>query len=281
MEKTLKTLLRWSVFVIAVAVTTGWLILCASYLTRMGWDGLLSLEPGDLAALLAAAAGPPVALWLILVVVAQQQDLTILRRAVLDMGFAMRRSQEQVESQSRALLEASAASRRQAAQDLLPVVLDDLAGSAAVVAERLGVLTRDDVDLAWARHGAGDRSALLRPFVARAHSEDDFAVRLNEALAGDLQSKLAAEAFVNRVDGLRSEGQDAFPLKLVSDLFEDGPVSQVYALFSGAGSTRQPVVSDNADGIESANAAEADEEDDMNDRLGPQPTLFPAASAGS
>jgi hypothetical protein len=55
----------------------------------------------------------------------------------------------------------------------------------------------------------------------------------------------------------------------------------VYALFSGAGSTRQPVVSDNADVIESANAAEADEEDDMNDRLGPQPTLFPAASAGS
>jgi len=194
MESKVKSILHWGVFVVAVTATTGWLVLCFAYLMRLGWDGLLSLEPGALAATLAAAAGPPVALWLVLVVTAQRQELVALRIAVLDFGLAIRRGQDHAETNGRALLEVTAATRRQASQDGLMIALDDLASHASIVVERLGVLDQDGLDLAWARYGSGDRWALLRPFIDRAALEDDFGARLAGALEEDALAKLAAGA---------------------------------------------------------------------------------------
>jgi hypothetical protein len=265
MENKIKSILHWGVFVLAVAVTTGWLVLCLTYLTRLGWDGLLSLEPGALAATLAAAAGPPVALWLILVVTAQRQELVGLRRAVLDFGVAIRRGQDHAETNGRALLEVTAATRRQAAQDGLNVALDDLASHASVVAERLGVLDPDDLASAWARYGSGDRWALLRPFLDRAALEVDFGDRLTSALSEDAQAKLAAAAFVRRLGLMRARDGIPAEQKLIQEILEDGPVALVAHLFAGdMGSTvsvEEPDPSDHENGT-------------IDDRLGPQPTLF-------
>jgi len=277
MEKTIKTALRWSVFVIAVAVTTGWLILCFAYLNRLGWDGLLSLDPGDLAALLAAAAGPPVLLWLILTVIAQQQQLKTVRRVVLDMGYSLRRSLEQEEAQSRALIEAQAASERDVAISLIPFVLDELAGHAGVIGGRLGVLGGDEADLAWAKHGAGDKHALMRPFAERAANEPDFAARLRSAIASDPQSRQAAVAFVEHIDGLRAEVRNQSGLKALSKTLDEGVLAQVYALFA----THEPGAADEEDPAELEEQELPTEEPDITDRLGPQPTLFPGASTGT
>ena len=262
MESKVKSILRWGVFVFAVAITTGWLVLCFAYLSRLGWDGLMSLEPGALAATLAAAAGPPVALWLILVVTAQRQELADLRRAVLDFGMAIRRGQDHAETHGRALLEVSAASRRQAAQDGFTVALDDLASHAAVVAERLGVLDADGLALAWGRYGSGDRWALLRPFLDRASTENDFSDRLAEALKGDAMSQLAAGAFMRRLGLMRAAGGIPGEQRLIHEILEDGPVAQVGRLFAGEAS------------VTGASDPGGDQAASIEDRLGPQPTLF-------
>lgn len=265
MESALKTVLKWGVFITAVAVTTGWLVLSFAYLSRFGWDGLLSLEPGDLAATLAAAAGPPVALWLVLLVASQKQELTTLRNVVVDLGVALRRGQEQAETGSRALIELTSASERQAAKDGLHLALDDLTSNAAIVAERLGVLDLDGLDMAWARYGSGDRWAFFRPFLDRAAVENDFADRLASALDEDAQAKLAAQTYVRRLDQLRSP--DGLPArqKLVFEILEDGPVSQVGRLFVGEKTGL---------GMGTTSTSSEVDVESMDDRLGPQPTLF-------
>lgn len=270
MESGLKTVLRWGVFALAVAVTTGWLVLSFAYLSRFGWDGLLSLSPGDLAASLSAAAGPPVALWLVLMVVSQKQELTTLRKVVIDLGVALRRGQEQAEIGSRALIELTSASERQAAQDGLALALDDLTSSAAVVAERLGVLDADGLDLAWARYGSGDRWAFLRPFLDRAAAEGDFAERLARALDDDVQAKLSAQGYTRRLSQLRSDNGVPAQQKLLNEILEDGPVAQVGRLFSP-----QEPATDQPDETSDVSADGVTEDiDSMDDRLGPQPTLF-------
>lgn len=265
MESALKTVLKWGVFITAVAVTTGWLVLSFAYLSRFGWDGLLSLEPGDLAATLAAAAGPPVALWLVLLVASQKQELTTLRKVVLDLGMALRRGQEQAETGSRALLELTSASERQAAKDGLYLALDDLTSNAAIVAERLGVLDLDGLDMAWARYGSGDRWAFFRPFLDRAAVESDFVDRLSSALDEDAQANLAAQTYIRRLGQLRSPDGPTSQQKLIFEILEDGPVSQVGRLFAGEQTGVETDVG--------RSDAEGDVES-MDDRLGPQPTLF-------
>lgn len=271
MQSKVKLILHWSVFVLAVAITTGWLVLCFVYLSRLGWDGLMSLEPGALAATLAAAAGPPVALWLILVVTAQRQELVGLKSAVLDFGLAVRRGQHHAESQGRALLEISAASQRKAAKDELAIGLDDLASHASVVAERLGVLEPNGILQAWERYGSGDRWALMRPFIDRAAAETDFGDRLAGALEGDAVSQLAASAFVRRLDLLRGDGA-AGEQKLIHEILVDGPVVQVARLFTKEEASVAEADVSNAD--EDQGQIGGDQSVSIEGCLGPQPTLF-------
>ena len=281
MDSVLKAALRWGVFVLAVAATTAWVVLSFTYLNRLGWDGLLSLEPGALASMLAAVAAPPAALWLVLVVIALQQELSLLRKAVLDLGIALKRGQDHAEANGRALLELTAAFSRQATQESVSIALDDIASHAATVAERLGVLDPDGLDLAWARYGAGDRWALLKPFLDRAAVESDFSDRLGRALHQDGPSQLAASAFVRRVEALREDQTINDGQKLLRQVLEDGPIAQVGRLF---GVTRPEEMRGNGSTEPNQNNAMADaltdlkEEGTMADRLGPQPTLFPAGS---
>ena len=281
MESALKATVRWSIFVLAVAATTAWLVLSFTYLNRLGWDGILSLEPGALASTLAAVAGPPAALWLVLIVVAQQQELSLLRKAVLDLGVAVKRGQDQGEISSRTLIELTTATGRAVTKDTITIALDDLASHAAVIAERLGVMDRDALDLAWARHGAGDRWSMLRPFVDRATQENDFSNRLQEAITADGVSQLAAQAFVRRMDLLRSVHADGTDQELLSQILEDGPLAQVERLFTHsldrqAQGSKEDSPSPVTDLAQDVSASE--EEATMTDRLGPQPTLFPAGS---
>ncbi len=281
MESTLKATVRWSIFVLAVAATTAWVVLSFTYLNRLGWDGILSLEPGALASTLAAVAGPPAALWLVLVVVAQQQEMSLLRKVVLDLGIALKRGQDQGEISSRTLIELTTATGRAVTKDTVTIALDDLASHAAVIAERLGVMDRDALDLAWARHGAGDRWSLLRPFVDRAAQENDFSSRLRDAVKADGLSQLAAQAFVNRMVLLRNVHADGTDQRLLLQILEDGPLAQVERLFSQS-LNRQDTVMAGEDSSPASDLppAETDSEQaaTMADRLGPQPTLFPAGS---
>ena len=281
MESALKATVRWSIFVLAVAATTAWVVLSFTYLNRLGWDGILSLEPGALASTLAAVAGPPAALWLVLIVVAQQQELSLLRKAVLDLGIAVKRGQDQGEISSRTLIDLTTATGRAVTKDTVTIALDDLASHAAVIAERLGVLDGDALDLAWARHGAGDRWSLLRPFVDRAEQEKDFSTRLQEAIKADGLSQLAAQAFVSRMDLLRNVHADGSDQRLLLQILEDGPLAQVERLFTQS-VDRQAQGSEEASPAPASetppDAIETDETASMTDRLGPQPTLFPAGS---
>ncbi|MEQ9445667.1 MAG: hypothetical protein RJS98_08890 [Rhodospirillaceae bacterium] len=263
MERKVKSALRLFVFVLAVAVTTGWVVLCFGYLNRLGWDGLLSLDPGPLAATLAAGAGPPVALWLILMVIGQRQELADLQKGLVDFALVLRRGQDQAEINGRALLELTAASHRSAAQDGLALILDDITSHAAVVAERLGVLDPDGIDMAWARYGAGDRWALIRPFLDRSLAEDDFESRLRMALNDDVQSRLAADAFLRRLEMLRSKDGLPHAQKMIQEVLEDGPMAQVARFFQQTSGGLGELENDTSNTLDS-----------IDDRLGPQPTLF-------
>ena len=281
METALKATLRWGVFVLAVAATTAWVVLSFTYLNRLGWDGLLSLEPGALASTLAAVAAPPAALWLVLVVVAQQQELSLLRRAILDLSVALRRGQDHVEANGRTLLELAAASERREAQHGIFVALDDLASHAALIAERLGVIDSAGLDLAWARYGAGDRWALLRPFLDRAALEENFGDRLIQALGQDAPARLAADAFVRRAKALRGDESNAGEQILLRQILDDGPIAQVDRLFAlvsssatGGNGHTEPRLSQDGSQV----LSNSEETEIMADRLGPQPTLFPAGS---
>ncbi len=281
MENSIKAALRWSVFVLAVAATTAWVVLSFTYLNRLGWDGILSLEPGALAATLAAVAGPPAALWLVLVVIAQQHELGLLRKAVFDLGLAVRRGQDQAEINSRTLIELTSATARSAAKDSVHIALDDLASHAAVVAERLGVLDGESLDLAWVRHGAGDRWALIRPFIIRAGQESDFTDRLKAALDQDGLAKMAAAAFVRRLESLRQDHIGTGDQKLLSQILEDGPLAQIERLFglpTPTPETAGPSDSESAPSEDSEPASDTSDAPTLADRLGPQPTLFPAGS---
>ncbi len=263
MERKVKSALRLFVFILAVAITTGWVVLCSGYLNRLGWDGLLSLDPGPLAATLAAGAGPPVALWLILMVIGQRQELAELQKGLVDFAMVLRRGQDQAEINGRALFELTAASQRGAAQDGFALILDDLISHAAVVAERLGVLDSDGLDMAWARYAAGDRWALLRPFLDRSLAEEDFESRLRMALSEDAQSRLAADAFLRRLEMLRSKDGVPQAQKMIQEVLEDGPVAQVARLLQQTSEFLDDSQNDMATTLDS-----------MDDRLGPQPTLF-------
>lgn len=281
MEHTVKTALRLAVFVVAVAATTAWLVLGFTYLNRLGWDGLLSLEPGALAATLAAVAGPPAALWLVLVVVAQQQELGLLRKAVMDLGSAIRRGQDQAEANSRALLEFTAEAGRNSVILSTPLALDDLTSQAAAVAERLGVMDADSLDLAWAKYGAGDRWAMFKPFIDRAAEESDFEERLGLAIRQDHVAHLSVEAFMRRVSTLCSRQDGVGDQKLAHDIINDGPVGRLEQLFAKATANKDGGVTGPDQTIvmsEQGLDEDTDEADSISDRLGPQPMLFPASS---
>ena len=110
-------------------------------------------------------------------------------------------------------------------------MLRDLAASAAALAERLGVIRHQDIDITWARFGSGDVGAFVRPFLTYAVSHPEIGDRLAEAAARDPVVAAALQSYVRRFERLTAVLDD----KLVRDVLEEGRARQcAFRLFKPA-----------------------------------------------
>ena len=223
-----KSIFRWILFFAAVTLTTFWIVLSGAYLARLGWNGILSLDPTSLAMILIAISSPPLILWLILAFLTQQNEITGFRDIMLDLVNLMHRQFEQSEASVKILLELSSSSRRQFVKDGLSLILNDLSSNIAIIGDRTGVLTGDNLDLAWAKYGAGDIWALMRPFVDRLSLEEGFDIQLRNAILSDKTSMIAAALFVKRSESIFEENLvTTAEQKILFDLLQDGPLEKL------------------------------------------------------
>ncbi len=223
-----KSIFRWILFFVAVTLTTFWIVLTGAYLVRLGWNGILSLDPTSLAMILIAISSPPLILWLILAFLTQQNEITGFRDIMLDLVNLMHRQFEQSEASVKILLELSSSSRRQFVKDGLSLILNDLSSNIAIIGDRTGVLTGDNLDLAWAKYGAGDIWALMRPFVDRLSLEEGFDIQLRNAILSDKTSMIAAALFVKRSESIFEENLvTTAEQKILFDLLQDGPLEKL------------------------------------------------------
>ena len=223
-----KSIFRWILFFAAVTLTTFWIVLTGAYLARLGWNGILSLDPTSLAMILIAISSPPLILWLILAFLTQQNEITGFRDIMLDLVNLMHRQFEQSEASVKILLELSSSSRRHFVKDGLSLILNDLSSNIAIIGDRTGVLTGDNLDLAWAKYGAGDIWALMRPFVDRLSLEEGFDIQLRNAILSDKTSMIAAALFVKRSESIFEENLvTTAEQKILFDLLQDGPLEKL------------------------------------------------------
>jgi len=218
--------------IFAVALSTLWALVVGAYISAHGgFGGLLQLPPFELAVVTAAAFGPLAALWLVVMVVAQQRALSVFARRLGELALQNRQSLQQAESQARTLTQLQAQGAKMQALDTRRLALGDMASSAAVLAERLGVMNRDTVNTSWARYGAGDVNVFVQAFLAFSASHPDIAVRMGEAVARDQVAAAALATFVRRYDQIAAAiGED----KLAGDILADGALGRGFRLFKQA-----------------------------------------------
>jgi hypothetical protein len=216
---------------LVVALTVVWVAVVALYLTQLSWDGFLALNPMGVGALLAAAAGPVAILWLMLVVLEQRRDARALMQRFAELAIAERRTQQQAETLARSVVEMQAAHAKALTAETRKLALQDLAASAAVLADRLGVVKRDAAAAAWARFGAGDFTIFVQAFLNFAGTHPDIAERIGEASSRDLAARAALAGFVRRYEQLSTLiGDD----KLLRAVVEEGALGRGYRLFKQA-----------------------------------------------
>lgn len=211
-------------FVIAVALTILWVALLALYVRNIGWAGLSAFAPAELATLLAAAGGPPAVVWLFVSVSEQ-------RRTVTQLMAQNRHSLQQAETQVRALLQLQNEIGRSQTQTSRDLAIHDLAANAAVLAERLGVTTRDNAPAAWARYGAGDVTVFVQAFLNFAISHPDMAARIADAVKRDGLARAALAGYVRRFQRLANALADD---KMALEIVEEGALGRAYRLFKQA-----------------------------------------------
>jgi hypothetical protein len=200
--------------ILAAAITTLWLLAAGAYVqARGGMAGLQAMAPPDLAVLIAAGAAPVAALWLVMAVFEQRRALTLFERRVGEMAAHNRQSLQQAESQARTLMQL------------------DMAASAGVLAERLGVIKRDAINAAWARYGSGDITVFVQAFLSFSNSHPDIAERMAEAVARDTVAAAALAGFVRRYEHLLAAASDD---KLAVEIFDDGALGRGFRLFKQA-----------------------------------------------
>ena len=219
-------------FVIAVAATVVWLALAALYFSQLSWAGVMALGPLALAGLLTALAGPLAALWLVLVVLEQRADAARMMQRFAELANQERRTQQQAEALARSVTEMQTRARESLSAETRKLALQDLASSAAVLAERLGVVKRDAAAAAWARFGAGDTTVFVQAFLNFAGAHPDIAERIGEAAARDQAARAALAGFVRRYEQFADqvEGDD----KLLRAIVEEGALGRGYLLFKQA-----------------------------------------------
>ena len=106
-----------------------------------------------------------------------------------------------------------------------------MASSAAVLAERLGVMNRDAVVAGWVRYGAGDVNVFVQAFLGFSVSHPDIATRMAEAVARDAIAAAALAGFVRRYDQLSAASAED---KLAVDILADGALGRGFRLFKQA-----------------------------------------------
>lgn len=220
-----------ALFAVAGALTSAWLSAVVVYVSdSVGWSNLLTLPPTDLAAFTAGAFGPMAALWLVVAYVQTGLGARRQEQILRLMAGQARRSSDQMESQVRTLIHMQAESRRRSVIDGMDLVLKDLNGQAAVLAERLGMISQDEADTLWARIISGDVWAFAYAFVTRADAYPEFPDLLAERLSQDDISTSALQIFLRRydllIDSFREENAD----KLVRNVLEDGPLARLDTL---------------------------------------------------
>ncbi|MFA7430544.1 MAG: hypothetical protein WCZ23_10340 [Rhodospirillaceae bacterium] len=218
---------------VAGALTSIWLGGAVIYIsTALGWGVLFALPPSELALVVAGTFGPVVALWLIIAFL--QQGLLAQRheRILTLMLNQHRRASDQIEAQVRTLIQMQGESRRRSVIDGMDLVLKDLNGQAAVLAERLGMVSPDEADSLWARNVAGDVWAFAYAFLTRAAAYPDFSELLAERLAGDDISSAALQIYLRRYDQLLETFKINDADKLAREVLEDGPLARLHGLFT-------------------------------------------------
>ncbi|MGE4062796.1 MAG: hypothetical protein AB7E79_05460 [Rhodospirillaceae bacterium] len=218
-------------FIVAVAATVVWLAIVGLYLAQMSWPAVTALEPVALAALLTAAAGPLVALWLILVVIEQRRDAERMMARFAELAGQEHRTQQQAETLARSVAEMQRHAADSLSAETRKLALQDLASSAAVLAERLGVVKREAAGAAWARFGAGDTTVFVQAFLNFAGAHPDIAERVGEAAARDPAARAALAGFVRRYEQLADLAAGD---KLLRAVIEDGALGRGYRLFKQA-----------------------------------------------
>ncbi len=218
-------------FIVAVAVTVIWLAIVGLYFSQMSWPGVMALDPMALAALLTATAGPLVALWLVMVVLEQRRAAALMMQRFADLANQERRTQQQAETLARSITEIQKQSTDTLAADTRKLALRDLASSAAVLAERLGVMKRDMIAAAWTRFGAGDTAVFVQAFLNFAGSHPDIAERIGEAAVRDQAARAALASFVRRYEQIADLARGD---KLLRAVIEDGALGRGYRLFKQA-----------------------------------------------
>jgi hypothetical protein len=219
----------WLPLALTLAASAAWLVFSGLYVRSLGHD-LLTLSPTEAAGLFAGIGGPLAALWLFLAVSEQRYRINRLNQGLSEIMSQHRHALQLAETQTRALVAFQAQAERAQAADARALVLRDLASSAAVLAERLGVIRREDVDVAWARFGSGDTSAFVQPFLNYIVSHPEIGERLAEVVVRDPVAAMALRSYVWRFDKLTATLDD----KLVRDVLEEGPLGRAFRLFKPA-----------------------------------------------
>ena len=218
--------------VLAVAASVVWVGVVGIYLHGLGFYAVMQLPPPQLATLLAACGGPLAALWLVVMVFEHRRETKHLARRIGEMITLTRQTVQQSEAQARALLQLLGQSSRTQSVEARAMALRDLATNAAVLAERLGVITRDTINAAWARYGAGHETVFVQSFLAFAATHPELTERVAEAVGRDATARVALGSFVRRYEQLRA----AVPSdeKILREILEDGALGRAYRLFKAA-----------------------------------------------
>jgi hypothetical protein len=217
----------------AIVLSAVWLAGVILYVRQLP-DGLHGMPPAEAAGFLAGAAGPLLAFWLFMAVMEQRRRLILLTHALSEALRQHRHTLQIAETQTRALVEFQAQAKRTQAAETRKLALQDLAGHVAVLAERLGVIRREDMDVTWARFGSGDATAFVQPFLNFAVSHPDISDRLGEAAARDPVAATALQAFVRRYERLT---EDAREDRLTLEIIEEGALGRAFRLFKSAADT--------------------------------------------
>lgn len=220
-------------FTLAGAVSSIWLGTVVLYISStMGWEGVLTLPPTELALYLAATFGPLAALWLIIgfFYIASQGQRQ--EQVLQTLASQARRNAEQTEAQVRTLIEMQAESRRRSMLGGMDLVIKDMNGQAALLAERLGMVSEPEADGLWARTVSGDLWAFAHAFLIRAAAYPDFADMLAERLAGDTVCSGALQTFLRRYDQLSDGFRENEADRLMRQVLEDGPLARLQVLFA-------------------------------------------------